>query len=93
MVQWDSSSADCLAGKDQSKGNACGFAQASINKIVNANFADTWPGAMNFAKSYTLTNDVQNALIQKVDQEKRSVEEVAAEWIDANESVWGGWVK
>ncbi len=93
VVQWDSSSADCLAGKDQSKGSACGFAQASINKIVNASFADTWPGAMNFVKSYSLTNDVQNALIQKVDQEKRSVEEVSAEWIDANESVWGGWVK
>lgn len=93
VVEWDSSSPDCLAGKDQSKGSACGFAQASINKIVNASFEETWPGAMNFVSSYSLTNDVQNTLIQKVDQEKRSAQEVAAEWIAENESVWAGWVK
>ena len=92
LVEWDSSSADCLAGKNQKKGEACGFAQATVKKIVNADFAKTWPDAMSFINSYTLTNDVQNALIQKVDQEKQSVEDVAAEWISNNESVWKGWV-
>lgn len=93
LVKWDSSSADCLAGKDQKKGEACGFAQASVQKIVSADFGKTWPDAIKFVKSYSLTNDVQNALIQKVDQEKRKVEDVAAEWVAANETVWADWVK
>ncbi len=93
LVKWDSESADCLAGKNQSKGSACGFAQASVKKIINADFAKTWPDAVKFVNSYSLSNDVQNALIKKVDQDKVKIEDVVAQWVADNESVWSGWVK
>ncbi|PUB13690.1 ABC transporter substrate-binding protein [Yoonia sediminilitoris] len=91
VVEWDSSSPDCLAGVDQSRGNACGFAQASVQKIVSKDFADTWPEAYAFVESYELSNDVQNALIQRVDQDGLSVEEAVAEWMRDNEATWRGW--
>lgn len=91
VVKWDSESPDCLAGQNQSRGNACGFAQASIAKIVSADFAEKWPAAYGFVQKYHLTNDVQNALIQKVDQDGMSVEDAVAEWMGANEATWRAW--
>lgn len=88
LVEWDSSSADCLAGVDQERGNACGFAQANVEKAVSRDFQAIWPEAYAVVSKFALTNDVQNALIHEVDQKGRSVEEVAAEWLSQNESTW-----
>ena len=93
VVKWDSSSPDCLAGQNQKRGEACGFAQASVQKIVSEDFQDKFPKAYGFIEKFTLTNAAQNALIQKVDQEGLSVEEAAAGWIAENEAVWADWVK
>lgn len=93
LVEWDSESADCLAGVDQTRGEACGFAQATVEKIVNKDFAANWPAAYGFVEKYALSNDVQNALIAKVDQEGLSVEEAVAEWMGANEDTWRAWTQ
>ncbi|GAA6165517.1 ABC transporter substrate-binding protein [Pelagimonas sp. KU-00592-HH] len=92
LVEWDSASADCVAGQDQTRGEACGFAQASVEKIVNKDFADTWPKAFAFVQKYELSNDIQNALIQRVDQKGVSVEDAVAEWLAANEPTWRAWM-
>lgn len=91
LVEWDSESADCLAGVDQSRGNACGFAQASVDKIVSKDFEATWPAAFGFVQNYSLDNGVQNALIAEVDQGGKSVEDAVAEWMAANEDTWRAW--
>ncbi|MEO0379618.1 MAG: ABC transporter substrate-binding protein [Pseudomonadota bacterium] len=93
VVKWDSESADCVAGQDQSKGSACGFAQATVDKVVSGDFAQTWPAAYAFAEKYALSNDVQNALIAKVDQDGMSVEEAVAEWMASNEQTWRAWTE
>lgn len=92
LVEWDSSSPDCLAGVDQERGKACGFAQANVEKAVNRDFQTTWPEAYSIVEKFQLTNDVQNALIHEVDQKGRSVEEVAAEWVSQNEATWRPYV-
>lgn len=92
VVKWDSSSPDCVAGVDQKRGEACGFAQASVKKIVSKDFAETWPEAYAFVEKYALTNDVQNALIQRVDNDGLSVEEAVAEWMKDNEATWRAWM-
>jgi glycine betaine/proline transport system substrate-binding protein len=93
LVEWDSESADCLAGVDQTRGNACGFAQASVAKLVSRDFESKWPRAHAFVQKYTLSNPVQNALIAEVDQNGKSVEDAVAEWMAANESVWRTWTE
>ncbi|WP_258793386.1 glycine betaine ABC transporter substrate-binding protein [Yoonia sediminilitoris] len=91
VVAWDFSSPDCLAGSSQSKGDACGFAQASVEKIVSRDFAENWPAARGFVEKYQMTNAIQNALIAKVDQGGMSIEEAVAEWMAENEDTWRAW--
>ena len=93
LVKWDREAADCETGPKQTKGDACGFAQAKVNTIVSKDFKANWPKAYAFLEKYTLSNATQNALINKVDQEKMSVEDAVAEWMKANEATWRGWIK
>ena len=93
LVKWDKELADCESGPEQKRGDACGFAQAKINKIVSANFEKDYPKAYAFADKYELSNDVQNALIQKVDQDGMKVEEAVEEWLAANEETWKAWTE
>ena len=80
-VEWNAAEGPCDEGA-QTWDNACGFAQADVVKIVWSGFEEKWPDAMEIVKGFSLTNDVQNALILEVDQKGRSVEEVAREYID-----------
>ncbi len=91
-LEWDATDGDCVV-ESQTKGNACGFPQAHVLKVVNKDFAQTWPEAYRFLQAYTLSNDIHNALILKVDQEGKSVEEVVADWVSENESLWKPWTK
>lgn len=90
-LKWDASSGDCVV-ENQSKGNACGFPQANVKKVVNKDFAKTWPDAYRFLQAYELSNDIHNALILKVDEGGQSVEEAVAEWMSNNKSVWKAWI-
>jgi glycine betaine/proline transport system substrate-binding protein len=92
-VEFDATDGDCTEIAGQTRGNACGFEQASIDKIVNKDFAERMPGAFAIFEALTIDNDTQNALLLEVDQVGRDLEEVIAEWIDANEEVWGPWVE
>jgi len=92
LVKWDKATADCESGPAQKRGDACGFAQAKINKIVSSDFEKEFPEAYAFIANYELSNDVQNTLIKKVDNDGMSVEGAVAEWMGANESTWKGWM-
>jgi glycine betaine/proline transport system substrate-binding protein len=91
LVEWDRYSADCESGP-QAKDDACGFAQAEVNKITSKGFKDAYPEAFAAFEKMTLTNDVQNALIAKVDNQGMSVEDAVAEWMAANEATWKTWI-
>ncbi|MGK0399102.1 MAG: glycine betaine/proline transport system substrate-binding protein [Gammaproteobacteria bacterium] len=91
-VEWDRVDPQC-AEEEQQRGSACGFAQASVNKIVSKSLSETWPGAARLVKNMKLTNDDQNAMIYEVDQAGRSLDEVVAEWINANEDKWSTWTE
>ncbi|MCP9483397.1 ABC transporter substrate-binding protein [Shimia sp. CNT1-13L.2] len=90
-VQWDTPHGDCDEA-NQKRGEACGFQQASVEKIVSKGFAETYPDAMKLVEQMSLSNEVQNALILEVDQKGREVEEVVAEWMSANADVWQPWI-
>lgn len=92
LVEWDRSTPDCDAGPKQKRGDACGFSQAEVLKVVSKDFAETYPDVHAFIEKYALSNDIQNALIQKVDQDGMKVEEAVAEWLDANEETWKSWI-
>ena len=92
LVKWDKSTADCESGPGQKRGDACGFAQATIKKIVSRDFEKDFPDAYQAIATMQLSNDVQNALIKRIDDEGVPVEEAVAEWMAANEGTWKAWM-
>lgn len=92
-VEFDATDGDCTEIAGQTRGDACGFEQASIDKVVNSDFADNMPAAMAIFEALTITNDIQNQLMLEIDQEGRDLDEVIAEWMDENEDTWGPWLE
>ncbi|MEL6218036.1 MAG: ABC transporter substrate-binding protein [Pseudomonadota bacterium] len=68
--------------------NDCDFAPTRIFKAGWAGMKDKWPAAYEILENYTLATEVQQPLMGAVDVDGRAVEEVVAEWMDANEGVW-----
>lgn len=91
-IEWNPSEGECVE-EEQEHDTACGFAQASVNKIVSHALPETWPNAAEFIRNFTLTNEEQNAMIFEVDQKGRTLEEVVLEWIENNEDRWSGWIQ
>ncbi|MBC6405008.1 MAG: ABC transporter substrate-binding protein [Rhodospirillales bacterium] len=90
-VEWDKPHGECNEA-NQARGDACGFQQAGVEKIVSNGFPREFPGAMKVVEQMALTNRMQNALILEVDQNGRDVEEVVDAWMAANESTWKPWI-
>ncbi len=91
-IEWNPTEQECVE-EDQDRETACGFAQASVNKIASKSMAEKWPNAAKFAEQFTLTNDEQNAMIFEVDQDGRSLEDVVQDWVTKNEDRWSPWIK
>ncbi|WP_246162143.1 ABC transporter substrate-binding protein [Roseovarius faecimaris] len=92
-VAWDAADGECVEESGQTRGSACGFQQASIDKIANKDMASKWPGAAAIYEAMSIDNATQNTLMLEIDQKGRDLEEVVAEWIDANEATWMPWVE
>ena len=92
-VSWDPVEGECVEESGQSKGSACGFQQASVDKVANKDVATKWPGAYKLLEVISIDNDTQNALMLEIDNKGRALEEVVAEWVDANEATWSPWVE
>ena len=91
-VEWDPAEGECVEESGQTRGNACGFQQASIDKIASKDFAANYPGAAKLYEMMSIDNATQNALMLEIDNKGRKLEEVIAEWVDANEATWSPWV-
>lgn len=80
-------------GFDPAKTNDCGFAQANIGKVVWKGFKENWPSAYKLVEKISLDNETQNLMMLEIDNKKRKLEEVVAEWVNANEATWKPWVE
>ena len=90
-VEWNQIDGEC-SEETQERDTACGFAQATVNKVAWSGFEEKWPAAFAMLSAMTLTNADENAAILAVDNEGRDVTEVAAEWLVNNETTWQGWI-
>ncbi len=96
-IELPAAHADCGTdpkhGFDPNKTGDCGFAQANIGKVVWKGFKDKWPGAYKLVEMMSLDNNTQNVMMLEIDNKKRKLEEVVAEWVNANEATWKPWVE
>jgi glycine betaine/proline transport system substrate-binding protein len=90
-VEWTPTEGECIE-ETQEKDSACGFAQATVNKVAWSGFEDKWPAAFKMLSMMTLSNADQNAGILEVDNNGRDIHEVAAEWLANNEDRWQPWI-
>ena len=90
-VEWNQIDGEC-SEETQERDTACGFAQATVNKVAWSGLEEKWPAAFAMLSAMTLTNADENAAILAVDSEGRDVTEVAAEWLVNNETTWQGWI-
>jgi glycine betaine/proline transport system substrate-binding protein len=70
----------------------CGKPFGDIWKVAWAGLDDTWPAAAAAVKAFTLDNAEMGAMITEVDLNGKSVEEVVAAWMAANEGRWKAWI-
>ena len=90
-VEWNQVDGEC-SEETQERDTACGFAQATVNKVAWSGLEEKWPAAFKMLSAMTLTNADENAAILAVDSEGRDVKDVAAEWLVDNEVTWQGWI-
>ena len=90
-VEWNPVDGECIE-ENQEKDTACGFSQATVNKVVWSGFEETWPAAFKMLSMMTLTNADQNAGILEVDNKGRDILDVADEWLANNEATWQPWI-
>ncbi|MDE2790944.1 MAG: ABC transporter substrate-binding protein [Paracoccaceae bacterium] len=90
-VQWNDADGECVE-ETQTREMACGFQQATVDKIVSGTATEEWPGAVRLLGHFTLTNAEHNHMINEIDQNKRALEDVVQEWMGKNQDTWKSWI-
>lgn len=85
--------ADAATGINADATHDCGKPFGPIWKVGWSGLKDKWPGAHAAIQAFSITNEEMGAMITSVDLDGKKVEDVAAEWIAANEARWSGWIK
>jgi glycine betaine/proline transport system substrate-binding protein len=71
----------------------CGKPQGWVKKMGSADGEKKWPCAYDMVRKYQMDNATLNNLLVEVDVKGRSLEDVATEWLKANEAVWKPWAQ
>ncbi len=90
-VEWNEADGECVE-ETQEKDTACGFSQASVDKVAWGGFEEKWPAAFKMLTSLQLSNDDENQAILEIDVNGRDLDEVVAEWIANNKGTWQPWI-
>jgi glycine betaine/proline transport system substrate-binding protein len=96
-VEFPEYSAECYAdpkvGVNPDKAYDCGKPFGEIWKFGWAGMKDKWPVAYKVAKAYQIDTNELNAMSGQIDLDGKSIEEVAAAWVAANEAKWKAWAE
>ncbi len=80
-------------GSNPDKAYDCGKPFGEIWKFGWAGMKDKWPVAYKVAKAYQIDTNELNAMSGQIDLDGKSIEEVAAAWVAANEAKWKAWAQ
>lgn len=80
-------------GTNPDKAHDCGKPFGDIWKFAWGGMKDKWPVAYKVAKAYQIDTNELNAMSGQVDLEGKSIDEVAAAWVAANEAKWRAWAE
>ncbi|MEQ1523703.1 MAG: ABC transporter substrate-binding protein, partial [Aestuariivirga sp.] len=96
-VEFPEYSAECYAdpkvGINPDKAYDCGKPHGDIWKFSWGGMKDKWPVAYKVAKAYQIDTNELNAMSGQIDLDGKTIEEVAAAWVAANEAKWKAWAQ
>jgi glycine betaine/proline transport system substrate-binding protein len=71
----------------------CGKPFGDIWKVAWSGVQEKWPGAYAAIEAFTIDNAAMGAMITEVDLNGKTVDQVVADWMAANEATWKGWIQ
>jgi glycine betaine/proline transport system substrate-binding protein len=71
----------------------CGKPFGDIWKVAWTGVSEKWPGAYSAIEAFSIDNDDMGAMITEVDLNGKTVDQVVADWMAANEATWQGWIQ
>lgn len=96
IVKLDSDGVACGKAKEAGLGTTklfdCAGKPIGIVKYIWPGARDKWPAAYKFLQTFEMKNEWQGPMAKMVEIEGKKVEDVAKEWVDANQAVWQPWV-
>ncbi len=96
-VEFPQHTAECYEdpkwGINPDKAHDCGKPFGEIWKFAWGGMKDKWPVAYKVAKAYQIDGADLNELSGEVDLQGKTIEDVAAAWITANEATWKAWAE
>ena len=95
-VEFPEYSSECYndpkAGLNPDLAYDCGKPFGPIWKVGWSGVKDKWPKAYAAIKAFNINNEEMGAMITDVDLNGKSVDDVVAAWMDANEARWKEWI-
>ena len=70
----------------------CGKPTGPIWKAAASDLKQKWPRAHQAIRSYRMSNDEMEAMLVAIQRDGKSVEQVVADWLAANEATWRRWI-
>lgn len=70
----------------------CDYPEDTLQKYGSGLLEEKAPDVYAFLQNFTITTEDQLAMLPAAEIDQTPVEEVAAEWIANNESVWSAWL-
>jgi glycine betaine/proline transport system substrate-binding protein len=96
-VQFPEHTPECYTdpkwGVNPDKAYDCGKPHGEIWKYAWSGMKDKWPVAYKVTKNYQIDAAELNKLSGEVDLDGKSIDEVAAAWVEANEAKWRAWAE
>lgn len=71
----------------------CTYMEEPLYKFVNPGLEDAYPTVYAFIQEFTISNDIDEELIYRVDTEGEDIGVVASDWVDSNRDIWEPWVE
>ncbi len=84
---------DAAWGSNTSAKYDCGKPSGEIWKFSWGGMKDKWPVAYKVTKAFQMDSAELNALSGQVDLDGKSIDDVAAAWVGANEAKWRAWAQ
>jgi len=83
--------AACVEAIEAGEGFGCDYPVDELRKLASPGLEAEAPEVERFLRALRFTTDDQEAMIGAVDNDGRTVVEVADAWIEANASTWEAW--